>query len=101
MLVYKMEIILIVFGVKAMQRQNLGYQALTGAAFYMNYYDQILCDICLDGAIGNLDAALQYARSEARNTLGRRARMHSGNRTAVPRIQKLKQVESFAAANLS
>jgi hypothetical protein len=101
MLVHKMEIILVVFGVKAAQRQNLGYQALTGAAFYVNYYVQRLCDVCLDGAIRNFDAALQYARSEARNTLGRGVSVDGGNGATVPRIQKLKEVESFAAANLA
>ena len=71
MLVDKIETVLVVFGVKATQRQGRGYKALTRPAFYVNDYVQRLGDICLDGEIRNLHAALQYARRKARNGLRR------------------------------
>lgn len=81
--------------------KNLRNETPTGSAFDLNDYIQRIRDVGFDSSVRNLHAALQYARSKARDTLGRGVGVDGGNGAAVPWIQKLKQVERFAAANLA
>jgi hypothetical protein len=94
------ELVLIGFQVEAAQRQNLGDNSHTRPPVHLNEHIQGVGDACLNGSIRNFDAALQYARSEARNTLGRGVSVDGRNGAAVPCIEELEQVESFATSNL-
>ena len=62
---------------------------------------QRVCDVGLDGAVWDLDAALQYAGFEARNSLCRRIGKNSGSSSGVPRVEELQEVEGLFSANFA
>jgi len=58
-------------------------------------------DAALNGAIRNLDAALQDTTGKASQPLLRGTCMDRTERSGVPRVQKLKEIERLAASNFS
>lgn len=62
---------------------------------------QRIGDAALNGAIRNLDAALQDTTGKARKSFARRVRVNGRNRAGVARVEKLKQVERFTSADLA
>src|SRR5208283_427975 len=59
-----------------------------------------VADIALDGAVRQLDAALQDTARKAGETLSGRVGMNGGQCSRVTRIEKLQKIERLAAANL-
>ena len=57
-----------------------------------------ISDVGLDGAIGEVHAALQNATGKPREALLRGVRMDGGQRAGVPGVQELQEIEGFAAA---
>lgn len=97
----RLEIVAVRLGVEAAEFQDLSDKSEPRPA--LNLYDDVerVRDVRLNGSIWHLDAALQYASCETRNTLGRRIGMNGRDRSAVPRVQKLQKIKRFAAANFA
>jgi len=62
---------------------------------------QRIRDVPLNGQVGEFDAALQHASRKSRNALKSRIPVNCRDGPAMPRNQKLKQIESLAASNLA
>ena len=55
-------------------------------------------DVCLDCAIRQIDAALQYAARESSKALPRRGGMDSRETTGVSCVEELQEIEDFSSA---
>jgi hypothetical protein len=57
-----------------------------------------VADVCLDRAIGQIDAALQYAASESGKALSCGSGMDGRKTPGMPGIQELQEIEGFSSA---
>ena len=88
-------------GVVIVDFEDLGDIAAPRPTLNLNHDMEGVADIALDGAVRQLDAALQNAAREAGEALSGRVGVDGGQCPRVACIEKLQKIERLAAANLT
>jgi hypothetical protein len=81
-----------------MDFHDFGYEPPAGAAFQVHDDVYGVTDVCLDRAIRQIHAALQYAARESSKTLARGSGMDGRKAPGMPGIEELQEIESFSSA---
>jgi hypothetical protein len=87
-------------GVVAVDFEDFRDIAASRPAIDLNHDMEGVADIALDGAVGQLDAALEDTAREPGETLSGRVGVNGGQCPRVTRIEKLQKIKRLAAANL-
>ena len=82
-------------GIVAVDLKHFGDETASGAALDLDNNIQRISDIGLDGAVWQLDAALQDAACEAGEALLRGTRVDCREGSGVSGVQKLEKVKGF------
>jgi hypothetical protein len=88
-------------GIVAVDFKDFGNESSPGPALDLNDNVQRIADVGLDGAVRELDAALQNTTREASETLLGGTRVNGRKRTGVARIEKLQEVEGLPAPDFA
>jgi hypothetical protein len=88
----------IAIGIVAVNFHDFGDEAPTGAAFEVHDDVDGITDVGLDGAIGQVHAALQNAAREAGQGLPCGSCVHGGKASRVSGVEKLQEIESLTSA---
>ena len=88
-------------GIVAVDLKHFGDETATRAALDLQNNIQRISDIGFDGAVWQLDAALQDAAREAGETLLRGTRVDCRDRSGMSGVQELQKVERLAAPDFA
>jgi hypothetical protein len=91
----------IAIGIVAVDFHDFGDEAPTGAPFEVHDHVDGITDVGLNGAIGQIHAALQNAACEAGQGLPCGGCVHGGKASRVSGVEKLQQIEGFSSANFA
>jgi hypothetical protein len=90
--------VLIFVGIVAPDFDDFGDEAAAGAAFQVHDYVERIADVALNGAVGQIDAALQHTTRESGESLPCRGRMNGRKTPRVAGVEKLQEIEGLASS---
>jgi hypothetical protein len=93
--------VFILVRIVALDFHDFGDEAPAGAAFEMHDDVERIADVGLDGAVGEVHAALQYAARESREALPRRRGMYGRKTAGVSGVEKLQEIEGLGSSNFA
>jgi hypothetical protein len=93
--------VFILVRIVALDFHDFGDEAPAGAAFEMHYNVERIADVGLDGAVGEVHAALQYAAGESREALPCRRSMNGRKTAGVSGVKKLQEIEGLGSSNFA
>src|SRR6266404_3715342 len=93
--------VFILVGIVAVDFHDFGDEAAARAAFEVHDDVERIADVGLDGAVGQVHAALQDAAREPCESLPRRGGMDGRETAGVSGVEKLQEIEGLASADFT
>src|SRR5882757_4402009 len=93
--------VFILVGIVALDFHDFGDESPAGAAFEMHDDVERIADVGLNGAVREVDAALQYAAGESREALPRGGGVNGGKAAGVSGVEKLQKIEGLGSPNFA